>query len=130
MIISAFPRPSEVAGPAFTIIGRCRNVRRPANIARLLGRNKRLSAGDTLLEVEFALPACFVDLERLVEQHSGVGCDHKGGRIDLDCAPRAEVEQLEEVDRLGVELDACGIGIHRDAFHASCDFDSMAVLAP
>jgi hypothetical protein len=44
--------------------------------------------------------------------------------------PRREAQNPEKVDRLGVELDARGIGVHRDALGARRNFDGMAVLAP
>jgi hypothetical protein len=56
--------------------------------------------------------------------------EHERGRIDLDGTPGAESEQPEEIDSLGVELDARGVGVHCDALAARSDFDGMAVLAP
>lgn len=60
-----------IVAQAVTIIGRRRDVRWPTNVARLLGSDKRLSAGDTLLEVKFVLPAGVIDVECLVEWHPG-----------------------------------------------------------
>lgn len=80
--------------------------------------------------VELVLTSFGVDADRLVNRHSGHCREHQRGRIDRDRAPSAEAEQPEEIDCFGVELDAHGIGAHRHAFSARCDFDGMAVLAP
>lgn len=119
-----------VVAQALTIGSRFGDIGRPGDVGGLLGRDERSGAGDALLVVELVLTPFGVDAERLIERHSGHCRENQRGRIDLDGAPGAEAEQPEEVDRLGVEPNARGVGVHCDARGAGRDFDGMAVLAP
>lgn len=115
---------------AVAVSGRLGDVRRPGNLCGLFGRDERLSGADALLVIEFVLPPFGIDLEGLIKRHSGPCRHQQGRRIHLDGTPCAEAEQPEKVDRLGVELDALVIGLHRHALGARRDFHTMTILAP